>query len=166
MGLASKLWKSIKNFILEVPKESFYIIEGEDYMLDVQVSCKSRWHMLCSQKINKGQVISKTGPKLLNRLALKSQNETKLYSLRVYQNSSKAIASIRSGRNSTALCSDVLIVLMAHICGLMVAWYSVLVCMLLYLFKRSQLGSEVASWISCQYTKVLLSYHSRAPLTY
>jgi hypothetical protein len=42
--------------------------------------------MLCSQKINKGQVISETGPKLLNRLALKSQNKTKLYSLHVYQN--------------------------------------------------------------------------------
>jgi hypothetical protein len=53
--------------------------------------------MLCSQKVNEGQVILETGPKLLNRLALKSQNETELYSLCVYQNSSKAIALICSG---------------------------------------------------------------------
>jgi hypothetical protein len=55
--------------------------------------------MLCSQKINEGQVISETSPKLLNRPALKSQNEIELYSLHVYQNLSKAIASIRLGCN-------------------------------------------------------------------
>jgi hypothetical protein len=55
--------------------------------------------MLHYQKINEGQVISETGPKLLNRLALKSQKETELYSLRVYKNQSKAIVLIRSGHN-------------------------------------------------------------------
>jgi hypothetical protein len=55
---------------------------------------------LCSQKINEGQVISEIGPKLLNTLALKSRNKTKLYSLRIYQNLLKAIALIRSGRNT------------------------------------------------------------------
>jgi hypothetical protein len=36
----------------------------------------------------------------------------------------------------------------------------------LYVFKRSQLGPEAASWISYQYTGILRSYHSRAPLMY
>jgi hypothetical protein len=70
---------------------------------------------------------------------------------------------------STTSHSDVLMFLIvpeSHICGLMMAWYDILVCTILYIFKRSQLGPEAASWISCQYTGILHSYHSRAPLMY
>jgi hypothetical protein len=65
-------------------------------------------------------------------------------------------------RYSLALLCSV-IVSESCVCGLMVAWYDVFVCMILYVFKRSQLGPEAASWISCQYTGIPHSYHSRAP---
>jgi hypothetical protein len=39
----------------------------------------------------------------------------------------------------------------SRVCGLMVAWYYALICTIVYIFKRFQLGSEAASWIFCQY---------------
>jgi hypothetical protein len=51
-------------------------------------------------------------------------------------------------------------------CGLIMAWCSALVCMLLYLFKRSQLGPKAASWISCLYMQFFYPLAAGAPLMY
>jgi hypothetical protein len=59
-----------------------------------------------------------------------------------------------------------LIVSESRVHGLIAAWYDILVCTIVYIFKRFQLGPEAASWISCQYTGILHSNHSKAPLTY
>jgi hypothetical protein len=55
------------------------------------------------QKFNEGQVISRTGPKPINRPALKSEKETKLYSLHIYRTNQRLLLRYAQGITSEVL---------------------------------------------------------------